>query len=62
MTMFRRNVYKANDYFCCAAGMQAFQKENGFVGCTEDTSTLDNCVVNVQAKASHTMIPNFQES
>ncbi|CAG8893494.1 unnamed protein product [Penicillium egyptiacum] len=35
------NVYKANDYFCCAAGMQAFQQKNGFVGCTEDTSTLD---------------------
>ncbi|KAG0158677.1 hypothetical protein PDIDSM_6196 [Penicillium digitatum] len=36
------NVYKANDFFCCAAGTQAFEKKNSFVGCTNDTSTLDS--------------------
>ncbi|KAJ5655908.1 hypothetical protein N7507_007858 [Penicillium longicatenatum] len=34
------NMYKANGYFCCAAGLSAFELENGFVGCTDDISVL----------------------
>jgi hypothetical protein len=33
-------MYKANGYFCCAAGLSAFELENGFVGCTDDISVL----------------------
>ncbi|KAJ5551633.1 hypothetical protein N7535_000422 [Penicillium sp. DV-2018c] len=34
------NVYKANDFFCCAEGEKAFQRPDGFVGCTDDISAL----------------------
>ncbi|OQE46275.1 hypothetical protein PENCOP_c001G03312 [Penicillium coprophilum] len=40
--MTTANVYKANNWFCCAEGTSAFQKKNGYVGCTDNISTLDN--------------------
>ncbi|KAJ5131134.1 uncharacterized protein N7515_007173 [Penicillium bovifimosum] len=34
------NVYKAKGWFCCAADTQAFERPDGFVGCTDDISVL----------------------
>lgn len=34
-------LYYENDYFCCSRGTDAFARvSNGFVGCTDDVSTL----------------------
>ncbi|KAJ5385426.1 hypothetical protein N7517_003337 [Penicillium concentricum] len=35
------NVYKSEDWFCCADGDSAFRLKNGYVGCTDDLSTLN---------------------
>ncbi|KAJ5097683.1 hypothetical protein N7456_008404 [Penicillium angulare] len=34
------NLYHANGYFCCAAGLAAFELPNGRVGCTDDIGDL----------------------